>query len=257
MIQFSYKRAYFDGNRVSYNSREVYENTLAFNLLFPIHAFIPVAVKKTFEASIATYSIKPSEKLLLSSAIENEITQCKRTVYADTTEEVDREFAYLSKHYPSIEFFKSKEHFLRMQRYWQFPDATIDTKLYYQVHQMIAAGIYAHLENIFLSSGLSPRVNYTLQNQPEKNTGRNDPQAVSLQDRIQSCFYMYLIFIGACLTSFGLEIVKTNRIFRLDSGLVKSCFYWFCSRLKWKFVFMLLNLTRLQRLLIKAIKSLA
>jgi len=78
---------------------------------------------------------------------------------------------------------------------WFFPGTTIDTidtKLVPQVYRMIAGGFYEHLENIFLFGSHESRVNYTLKNQPQERKGRNEPQAISLGDKISLCKFLYV-----------------------------------------------------------------
>jgi len=260
LILFALERAIIDmkGNQ-TYTSQEIYENTILFNLWFPVHLFLPRKLENVLKEIKSQLVINPKDTLTITSAIESEITQCKRTVFADTTEEVNREFEYLSKYYPDIEFFKSKETLLRTERIWFFPEATIDTKLVHHVHQMIAAGIYDYLENIFLSNGESTRVNYTLMNRPEKKTsiGRREPQAISLRDKIQSCFFMYLIFISACSACFVVEIFRFNgNLVQLKQASFKCCNFRHFPFIQ-KIVFVIFNSIHIQKLLVNRIITLA
>jgi len=241
----------------TYTTREILENEIAFNLYFPIHSFLPTKVEAILQTNGSERFVEQLDTQFLVSAVENEITKCGRTVFADTTEEVNREFAYLSKYYSAIEFFKSKESILRIKRLWIFPKATIDTKLIQQVHQMIAAGIYDYLESIFLSWGESPRVNYTLKNRPENKLLKNEPQAISLGDKIQACFFMYFIFISVCFICFFVEVKKLNwNSIDANKALLK-CKH--CSilnvRFKYKVALVYFKLMYRKRLLVENILS--
>jgi len=165
-------------------------------------------------------------KLVLVSSIETEIAKCKRSVFADSTDEVNREFRYLSRYYPHIQFFKSKETLFRRERYWLFSEATEDSKFLPKIRQIFSAGIYDFIESIFLASGQTPRVNYTLSNQRDNKAGSREPRALSLADRVQTCFWMYLICLSVSficvLMELGRRIFLNKRSFHYNCKIISK-----------------------------------
>jgi len=75
-------------------------------LYCPSHIFLPQRVIEKLKQNELMHFKTQSDEQFIISAVENEITKCGRTVYADSIEEVNREFAYLSKHHPDVVFFQ-------------------------------------------------------------------------------------------------------------------------------------------------------
>jgi len=90
----------------TYTKREILENKIAFNLYFPIHSFLPTKVEEILQTNGSERFVEQLGTHFLVSAVENKIKKCGRTVFADTSVEVNRKFAYLSKYYSALEFFK-------------------------------------------------------------------------------------------------------------------------------------------------------
>jgi len=141
------------------------------------------------------------------------------------------------KRLTDIVFFKYKQSILRVKRFWIFHEVTIDAKLVHQVHKMITAGIYNYLEDIFLASGKSPRLDYVRKNQPHQKMRKNEPQAISLGDKIQACFLIYLVFISVCLICLFAEV--TN--FLLNYSYTKVVLFNFKRRCSFKTSFVFIN----------------
>jgi len=119
VIFFSSSASYFLflQNNQPYNTKAIREDIIALNLFLPMHTIIPDAIQNTVSTN---HLFTMSNKLALISSIENEIIKWERSVFADSTDEVNREFKYLSRLYPHIQFFKSKETLFRRERFWLF-----------------------------------------------------------------------------------------------------------------------------------------
>jgi len=201
-------------------TNSVTDNVLAFNLYFPAHTYVPIDVESIMDAGKNGYDLLSNHSSLvmeIPSIVEKEITKCDRTVFADTSEVVEKEFEYLSQHHPNIQFFKSKETFFARQRYWSFVMATEDSPIVLKLRYLFCSGIYEYLQRIFALGFSEFRKNYTLSNKHRKKIQRNEPRAVSLQDRIQMSFVAYSVFTSACIISFMLEFFVV--CYRLVEGL--------------------------------------
>jgi hypothetical protein len=86
------------------------EDTILLNLIVPEHISVPAS----YFSGKWNYSFE--------SAVEEEITKCGRSAYADIRSVVDLEHKYLTRHYPWINFVLSKEEISKQIDSWAFPN---------------------------------------------------------------------------------------------------------------------------------------
>jgi len=177
-------------------------NELLFNIFYPSHLVLPLEIRNTIESTDTDLAFSFNKSLKVSYLIEKEITKCGRTVYADTEEDVEMEFQYLSRYYPHIKFFKAQQNLLQVERYLLFPDATVDSKIVFKTKLLIASGIYDKVKEYFLHSTRRSRVNLTLSNPEFGPKTKNGPRSMSLRDRIKTFFVFFLSCLAVSLIGF-------------------------------------------------------
>jgi len=181
-----------------FDSSQAYQNTsgnleeLLFNILYPLHLLLPTKARDLLERLTEPLN-KFNQSLLFSYIIEEEITKCGRTVYADTKEEVEMVFKYLGGYYTETKFFKSHGEIFSRERYLVFPYATSDSKLVLYTKLLIEAGIYDKIKEYFITDTRRHRKGLTLSNrQIIKAVG---PPKISLRDRINTFFLCIIILL--------------------------------------------------------------
>jgi len=161
-------------------------------------------------------------------AIEKEISKCERTVYADISEDVDREFEYFKKKYPHIKFFKSKETLLETKQLWKFPELFVGSKMLYRVKQMFENGIHSLLNKVLLLEITSRKLNKTNSKDFRENAAQNGPQAIALSDKVQSSFVIYLICLATCAALILIEMYYVK--FQLQLSFKNDTVRNFCGK---------------------------
>jgi len=176
------------------------EETL-FNLFYPLHSDIPFEL--SYMANNLSFSTSTHQKRFTEMddryeyAIEQEITKCKRTAYVDISEDVDREYEFLKKKYPHIKFFKSTETILETKQFWSFPELFVGSKMLHGVKQMFENGIHSLLNRVLLLEITNRKFNKAKSQELRNKIVQNGPQAISLSDKVQYCFIIYLICLAA------------------------------------------------------------
>jgi len=146
-----------DEELTDFGSRQVYQGSnamleeLLFNIFYPLHLLLPKKARKLLESATEPESANDfNQSLLFSYIIAEEITKCGRSVYADTKEDVEMEYNYLSGYYTDTKLFKSQDEIFYKERYLLFPYATVDSKLVLYTKLLVEAGIYDKIKEYFI-----------------------------------------------------------------------------------------------------------
>jgi len=184
-----------------------------FNLFFPPHLKNPKGANTVFSVNETVKSrknkkhFKWNNKLKFWFLVEQEIIQCGRSAYVDKSDDVLAEYYYLRNYYHRTPFFLSTESTLSQWRYWFFFALNDTYKAVKQAHRLIQSGLIAKTKKYFESAKHNQRVNYTVKGTGLKGAmDANGPLAITLSDRIQTCFYFYLLSILLTLCRFLIEI---------------------------------------------------
>jgi len=136
---------------------------LLFNLYHPLHIYFPTEKEKDLRPKSYEEITSFENNLKFSYLVEREIVKCKRTVFMASEDDINREVQFLRNNYPDIQFFKSSEQFLTMQRFWSFSET--DKTMANSITHLIQFGIHKiKLEPDFLFYSHKYRVNLTLKN---------------------------------------------------------------------------------------------
>jgi len=84
---------------------------------------------------------------------------------------------------------------------------------------MFSNGIFRKLNNVFLSKRHNHRLNSIGFNSVENTTFNTGPKPLSLSDKVQSGFYMYLVSVCVCIVSILMEVLHLKYIGRFCFGI--------------------------------------
>jgi len=183
-----------------------------FNLFYPSHLAHPSGFENALVRNSTSGKYKWKDKLKYSYLVEREIVKCGRSAFVDRASDVMREYNYLSRHYHRTKFFLSQESILSERRIWVFPWMDDDFKIIKYIKLLISSGILFKTKEYFDSAKYRRRHNYTLlgMNLLAANANPNGPVALTLSDRIQTCFYIFAIFISVSFACFVRENVTIH-----------------------------------------------
>ncbi|OXA42676.1 hypothetical protein Fcan01_22421 [Folsomia candida] len=109
---------------------------LLVSLLDPRHVHHPTAFN---------YSNPKQTELQVRRSVEEELVDCGKSVLIVKSDEIEAEFQFVRRHYPSKEFYKGKEILRMVNSGWTFYDGGI-TKVPEYFKSLIWSGIYGRLQ---------------------------------------------------------------------------------------------------------------
>jgi len=137
------------------------------------------------------------------AAIEDELTECGKSVYISATESVKDELDYLRTNYPTLNFYRSKHSIFKRITGWNFPPLQmLLSKLPKRIQAYYAeTGIYHHLNRQTRMSSLINRRKYTsIINKAKKVS------AIKLTKPLQTVFIIILVGLLITVVVFGFEL---------------------------------------------------
>jgi len=148
--------------------------------------------------------IKKYQPFVKEAAVEDELTECGKSIYISTMESVKDELDYLMENYPTLSFYAPKNSLFKTVTGWRFP--TIQMELS-KLPTLIQAyhgetGIYKHLGKQIRMSSLIHRRNYTLIINKAKRVS-----AIKLSKPLQTVFIIIIVGLTSALIIFGIEII--------------------------------------------------
>jgi len=220
---------------------------------------LPMPVKKYitkhFNESISFSDIYA----ILSTAVEEEVVTCNRSVFVAEEAKINWEYEYLSRNYITKEFFKGKEPILFSLIGWTFNVAG-GSKVPIVFKTMVESGIYQQIERIFNNYKAYLRLNYT--RKMVSNETQRRVSAIWIGDNIQVIFYALIFGLAFSALAICTEELAASplvlyhslqkvcrigkRIFQRNLKLCISGFHCNCKqKANPLFCFRLLNLSRL------------
>jgi len=183
----------------SYSPKFQFINELFFSLVNPMHMKPPPGGEKEILFNKETMIHEMKDLAKYSFLIEKEMINCGRTAFVDFHATVLAEIDYMRKHYPWIKFFLAEEQILQQPRFWHFVQVGSSLNYFKNSRQFITSGILDHTLKYFQTGRFRRRRQFTLSNISSAEKRGNGPRAVSLGDKIQTCFMLYAGFVSASL----------------------------------------------------------
>jgi hypothetical protein len=207
------------------------EDAIVLNLLVPAHMSVPTS----YSTGKWNYSY--------ASAVEEEIIKCGRSAYAAIRSVVELEHEYLTKHYPRIKFFMSKEEIYKEMYSWMFRGIDDKVPIFQGMKALLVTGIYRKLEEYFMKGAFFDRELYTTSSEYSNLKSRQEKSALSLADSIQTAFFLFGLAVSVSLLTLACEWFWCNkkilgwkismqidrlfslsrRMFDLLNGLLSNC----------------------------------
>jgi len=151
-----------------------------------------------------TLLVKKYHPFVKEAAIEDELTECGKSVYISTAESVKDELNYLRANYPTLSFYTPNYSIFPMITGWTFPPIQmVLSKLPKRIQAYYAeTGIYQHLNRQTRMASLINRRKYTsIINKAKKVS------AIKLSKPLQTVFIIILVGLLTTLVVFGFELI--------------------------------------------------
>jgi len=187
-----------------------YMNDRYLNLLLNCRHRLPKRLDKLLEMTHKSVNIIENVTEGFYEAMEEELTQCDRTVYVADEKTISLEFDYLSRVYEEIEFFIGDETMGNQVVGWFFRSSG-GSKAPQKLHLLLQAGILNEFNALFNSYKYSLRRKYSM-NRTRGNLGKPKIEPIFIHGNIQTIFYAYLIGCIVCSASILLE--RTTKFLR-------------------------------------------
>jgi hypothetical protein len=169
------------------------EDAILLNLVVPVHMSVPTS----YLTGKWNYSY--------ASAVEEEIIKCGRSAYAAIRSVVELEHKYLTKHYPRIKFFISKEEIYKEMYNWMFPGMDDKAPIFQGMKALLVTGVYRKLEEYFMKGAFFDRELYTTSSEYSNLKSRQEKSALSLADSIQTAFFLFGLAVSVSLLTLACE----------------------------------------------------
>jgi hypothetical protein len=176
------------------------EDAILINLIVPEHMSVP------------TSYLNGKWNYSFASAVEEEIIKCGRSAYADIRSDVDLEHRYLTKHYPWIKFFQSKEEVSKQMDSWMFPSMHDKVPIFEDMKALLFTGIYRKLEEYFMQETYLDRKLYTTSSKYYNIKSTQEKSPLSLADSIQTSFFLLGSAFLVCLLTLVCESFWHNKM---------------------------------------------
>jgi hypothetical protein len=175
------------------------EDAIVLNLVVPVHMSVPTS----YLTSKWNYSY--------ASAVEEEIIKCGRSAYAAIRSVVELEHKYLTKHYPRIKFFISKEEIYKEMYSWMFRGMVDKAPIVQGMKALLVTGVYRKLEEYFMKGAFFDRELYTTSSEYSNLKSRQEKSALSLADSIQTAFFLFGLAVSVSLLTLACEWFWCNK----------------------------------------------
>jgi hypothetical protein len=186
------------------------EDAILLNLVVPVHMSVPTSYL------IGKWNFS------YASAVEEEIIKCGRSAYATIRSVVELEHKYLTKHYPRIKFFISKEEIYKEMYSWMFRGMDDKVPIFQGMKALLVTGIYRKLEEYFMKGAFFDRELYTTSSEYSNLKSRQGKSALSLADSIQTAFFLFGLAVSVSLLTLACEWFWCNKKMQMDRLLSLS-----------------------------------
>ncbi|OXA41749.1 hypothetical protein Fcan01_23351 [Folsomia candida] len=149
-----------------------------------------------------------NDSFSVESAIEKESTECGRSVFVGSADEIGEEVTYLKRHYPRVNFYKGKDDLMSRLRGWVFQnEGTSPLPRVFTTY--LESGCYSKLmEHSILRSFLRRR-KWT--RNAEENNQHQRVFSVDMYGNIQTIFYIFGFLLAVTFFVWVSEFIYFNR----------------------------------------------